>query len=283
MKRSRTICIAMMTVALPAASWGQRAVLKGTVSDPCKNAAVAGAHVTVSAAANEIRGRAITAADGSYEIGGLQPGDNVTVDYRRLGYRPDPWKMPVLLKPAENRIDVQLLSDTNDPQYWNCYATRVAAAADGRGLQGEDRQKLMVQSWTALQASGFSPEIWSVAAKQIVAVSPEARSANPMLSAFAAADPSDVKAAETALHEAFVTGADIPAKRVSDEVALALAMTELSKEPSDGEKAQAFARNFGKVLAPASAFRLQVYAQGPHREVMAMKDLDAMKEIQKIR
>jgi hypothetical protein len=161
---------ALVLLATPA--WPQSASVYGRVLDNKDEAGIAGVTVEVVDSGNKVEGSGLSGADGAYAVGGLARGASVTVKYTKLGYVPNPKKVPKDLADNQNRQDVHLFQDTGQVRYWDEWSELLIKKIQARGGDAKAQSLLLAEEWSKVNDAGLSVEAKVRAAQSVSARRP---------------------------------------------------------------------------------------------------------------
>jgi hypothetical protein len=150
----------------------QGVLLKGKVVDAtANNSPIPGVEITIRR--DKITLQTTTSlADGTYQVKGLSKYDHIDAYFSRVGYKPDPLPVAIVLSNQDNIHDAALIHDVDDPNSWQLYWKVVKAQAESTTPDKGKQFRIYEMKWSELNKIGLSPEAKRQAGQQLIFVSP---------------------------------------------------------------------------------------------------------------
>ncbi len=222
---------AVLTLVGIVPGWCQTATLMGTVTDAVQSKPIAGADVVVI---GQGKGT-ISGKHGEYKVEGLKRGERIAVNYRKLGYSPDPRRYDVSLSQADNSQDAKLYQQTADSSYWLMWSTDKKLFIDKQTVTLDQRAKMYEVQWVDLDGLGLPVEARAQAARQLVYLVPQATH-SVRLASFANADITKIRTYRIATRFAIEGKGTLPKDvLIPSDVAAEVTASEIMKQPPANE------------------------------------------------
>lgn len=215
--------------------WCQTATLSGTVTDAVQFKPIAGADVIVIGHDGKERPKIISGRDGKYLVDGLKLGEQIAVNYRKVGYSPDPRHYNVSLSKADNVQDAKLYKQTTDLSYWSKWSTDKKLFIDKQAVTPDQRAKMYEVQWIDLDKLGLPVEARAQAARQLVYLVPQATH-SARLASFASANVTEILTYRSATRSAIEGTGKLPKEAlIPSVVAAEVTASEIKKQPPANE------------------------------------------------
>ena len=199
----------LMVLQTPAVRAGD---IQGTVTDYVTNKAIPGVAVNLLAAGGKNALNTTSDANGIYKFADVLEGMR-TVKFDKVNYTPRPDPEQINVQAGGNNLDVQLMAETNNVQYYQLAGERYLALAKQAGGNRED----YITQWDHLRRFTISPKHKVELAKTVQQKDQNNAMAVPGLAQYRELDLDNLERLQARFVKAVEGRQDIPSKATVNE------------------------------------------------------------------